>query len=250
MEFAVICPEDLLEHFGRRTKYHLVLAQHCDRRKYFQFYYDRARRGDVVLLDNGAYEGSLVAPERLLELTKDLEPTVVVLPDSPGNFITTKEMSLKFLEMLYKYGVKVEKMMVLHGPPGSLPIFEMAYVQACKYADWIGFTRRTMRFGVPGESYINRRAWFAKHLQNEKIWDHSKKHHALGMIGGSVPELHRLASVGFTGCDSSSPVWRGINGYRYGDPWPDIPFSLAGPIYPDIDKAEANLQEVLEACRG
>lgn len=201
-----------------------------------------------MILDNGAYEGQLVEPGRLLDITKALEPTVVILPDSPGNFVTTKDLSLRFLDLLDRDGVKVEKMMVLHGPPGSLPIFEMAYIQACKIADWIGFTRRTMRFGVPGENTLNRRAWFAKYLQEEKIWDYSKKHHALGMIGGAVPELQRLRSVGFTGCDSSSPVWRGINGYRYGDPWPDIPFSIISPTYPDIEKAEENLKEVLEVC--
>ena len=201
-------------------------------------------------MDNGAYEGERMSEAKLLEVTKMLEPTAVVLPDSPGNYLTTKALSMRFAELLEKEGMKTEKLVVLHAPRGQLAIFELAYRQATLYADWIGFSRLTMKYGVPGETFLNRRSWFAKHLQHEGFWDWSKNHHALGMLGGAVPELHRLHHVGFKGCDSSSPVWRGLNGYRYGDPWSDIPFSLRGPDYPDLERAEANLKEVLEACQG
>lgn len=78
------------------------------------------------------------------------------------------------------------------------------------------------------------------------------KHHAFGMNAGSLTELPTLNSLGVYSCDSSAPVWRGLQGRSLHDSWADIPFdpdfAYVGTQYQEL--ADTNLQEVMRACRS
>lgn len=205
-------------------------------------------------MDNGAYEGEQLDEFDLLEAMHLLSPNVVVLPDDPGNMLSTLRKSESFLNRLQreKYGA-VSTMTVVHAIDGHLRGFELCYKLAKEFSDWIGFSRLTKSFGLPNESRLDRRSKFVYHLQQKGLWSPSHHHHALGM-NGYVDELRRLSRLGIESVDSSSPVWRGLLGYSFEDKWPDVPLDmeLAGVDrrYLHAELAERNLQEVMEACRG
>lgn len=98
----------------------------------------------------------------------------------------------------------------------------------------------------------NQRADFARVLQSHKLWRPELKHHALGMLDGRVSELPELAALGFEGCDSSAPLWRGLLGYGMADEWPNYAYDPeAGQFAANgMQLAESNLQLVLSACQA
>jgi len=65
-----------------RLTYHLVLAQYLlEDTQYAEFYKERSRRGDFIMMDNGAAEGSLLTSKQLYDAMQMLHVDEVVLPD-------------------------------------------------------------------------------------------------------------------------------------------------------------------------
>jgi len=223
----------------------MALAQYLCNKDYFKFFYEKKQKGDTVILDNGAYEESAIHFSELARWVTELRPSVVVLPDVPGNFEKTIQRSHNYLD---SFGLPhgTEGMMVLHAKDGALAHFEVAY-NLCP-VKWIGFSRLTKRYsGDPG--YL-RRVHFAKWLKEQSVWRSDLTHHALGMLNGEVAELRHLALAGFHSCDSSAPIWRGLHGYTLTDTdWPNFEFDPTGIGDPEL-LAEVNLTQVLEACNG
>lgn len=249
MEFCPIVPIAYLEQFGLRTRHHMALAQWILRdRKYLEFFRGRVAAGDTVIMDNGAYEGEQLDNFDLLEAMRLLQPTVVVLPDSPGELLVTLRKSETFLNLLRKRHFRTNTMTVVHALDGNLQGFEFAYKMAGELSEWIGFSRLTKRYGTPLENQLDRRPKFIMHLKQKGLWYGGRHHHALGM-NGYVDELRRLKGIGIRSLDSSSPVWRGLLGFGFDDLWPDVPLNMK-PSYSPLNssKAEANLKLVMEAC--
>lgn len=273
MHFCVIAPTRELDRYGRRSTTQLCLAQYArgsdpDSRAYFEWYHRRAREGDTVILDNGAYEQAQWNPDAYLQLVHELRPQVVTLPDKVGNWAETVYMIRDFAGACRRNGPDrgmetAEHMIVVQQHPEA-SLFEWASVyhhlvtdQLC---DWIAFPR------ILGE----RRIELIEGLHTTgagMVWSSDIKHHAFGMNAGSLDELPKLNSLGIYSCDSSAPVWRGLCGYHLNGEqegglalWPDIPFNPHEARLEDmVDSLEAlqrrqladrNLAEVLNACQS
>lgn len=221
----------------------MALVQYLRIEEYYNFFAKKLKAGETVILDNGAYEGNQIGGALLAKWTNQLRPSVVVLPDKPGDFVQTIHNSINFLNCFFLPS-HTEAMTVLHAPDGDLKAFEVAYANV--QTGWVGFSRLTKRYAW-GTS--TRREFFAHHLQDTKQWRPELVHHALGMLDGEVKELPGLTKAGFHSCDSSAPIWRGLHGYSLTDKWLKYEFQPnASDEVCNWTQAEANLTEVLKAC--
>lgn len=225
----------------------MALAQYLGNKKYYEFFARKVEDEEVVILDNGAYEGHKTRPIELATWATRLRPTVVVLPDVPGDALKTYRESMNYLD---KFGVPTEAMLVLQAPDGDTDLFARLY-EDCPVG-WVGFPKRTRYYGE-GNGHLkhpDQRWSFMQYLKESELYRAELKHHALGMLDGNVAELRYLAANGFTSCDSSAPIWRGLHGYYLSDPnWGKWQFDPECP--PDINnlvRAGKNLDTVLEAC--
>lgn len=248
MRFCPIAPTAYLERYAGRSNTHLVLAQLAGSDpRYFEYYRGRVQAGDVVILDNGAYEGKLVDTKELMRISEELEPTVLVVPDKIGDYNESQRLMEDFYNLFYAdFSAYAPQLMLTLQQDAGADIFTWAaqYVEYRTMAQWIGLPR------VLGWA----RPQLIHGLQILGLWDGTVKHHALGMNAGSLDELKKLAELGVYSCDSSAPVWRGLNGFGLDSTtlWPDFPFDAAfeagGPDVEDL--ADFNLTKVLHICNS
>ena len=201
-----------------------------------------------MILDNGAYEGVPIRAAQLSAIVNALRPSVVVLPDEPNDFVKTFRKSFNYLEE-HPLPHGVEGMFVLHAEAGKLEHFELAYELAP--TKWIGFSRLTKSYS--GKFFNDTRAQMLMHLKQRGLYRDDRVHHALGMKDGSLVELQDCKRAGFHSCDSSSPIWRGLNGYLLGDRtnWPNYEMDPEAPFNGvEPHQARENLKAVLEVCNG
>jgi hypothetical protein len=261
MQFCPITPIEWLDMFGRFTDTHMVLGQFCNISKYNTYYRKATEHGQVVILDNGAYETTPMNFKDLLQIIRFMKPTYYVLPDEPNTFRDSNEMSMEFLKFAKDQGGTGESkpLWVVHAEDGDLPSFINSYQLGIHYAAGICLSRLTNHYGLSNEVSPLRRVQFLNHLKTLKHYPQSGKYiHCLGMLNGSLRELSSLHDLGVTSIDSSAPVWRGLMGYTLDQPWPDFPFSLKPAVIATAlmenqrprgeYTAEHNLKEVLAAC--
>jgi len=252
MKFCPIIPTGAFQRFSKASDHWMALAQYLHISEYRQFFQKKLADGEVVILDNGAYEDTPMPMTQLNYWTLELKPSVLVLPDVPGKCLNTLVAAGSYLR---DFGLPhgTEGMMVLHAQDGKLEHFIAAY-ELCP-VEWVGFSRLTKSFDAELSAEVtwhDQRVAFANILRERGLWRRELKHHALGMLSGDVTELTKLSYVGFHSCDSSAPVWRGLHGYSTNDPtWPNYAFEpLAPPEANNFDLAEQNLAVVLSACHG
>ena len=97
MKCALVSPTDLLTHIQPFSHYHLVLTHKVIyERAYQEFYRERSKAGDFIILDNSAIEkGGRSTPLKDVVLAAVLiKPSVVVLPD----YLFDSKRTLKELE--------------------------------------------------------------------------------------------------------------------------------------------------------
>ncbi len=237
MRFAPIAPISVAGLFN--THIHLVLEKFLREPAYVEYYKKRKFYGDMILLDNNAYEQSYSVADRALHCAIELmNPDYFFLPDVIGDTRETLRRSKRFWEDL-DTGIRKNAIGVVQGNVNKEVMY--CYDTFADYLDCIAIPRHL--------GY--RRVAIAAELHDQKRWSERCMHWALGMNAGSISELSLLHELGFMGCDSSAPVWRGLNGYYLNEKWPDPPFD---PFRTDfgkaaIEKAKFNLSEVLQACK-
>lgn len=80
-------------YMEKDNDYHLCLAHLLAHKEYADFFRERARHGDQVIMDNGVVETGLPMPWSLLkELADDVEATDLILPDKLYDSRATLEM--------------------------------------------------------------------------------------------------------------------------------------------------------------
>jgi hypothetical protein len=185
---------------------------------YTRFYKRMADRGDFIIMDNGAFElGQSYAPEKLIELGTKCGAQVIVLPDYPGSCGAVTIAAAK------EWGPEIRDagfgtMFVPQSRQGDLEDWISSYGWASENSDIdiIGMSILGIPNALPHIPAAFARVVMVKLLQNDNIFNHTKYHHFLGLNAGPNIEIPSLLLMGaLDTCDSSNPVWCGINGITY-----------------------------------
>lgn len=208
-QFCFIAPGALLDRYASHSKTHLVLPQ-VENKQYVEFYQRKRREGDLILLDNGAYEG-VRDWSLLLEGIHRYNPHVVALPDfllQDGE--RTFEAARAFLGEQKEVFPHTKWMYIPQSTPGdkrgwykwmNIGIKELK-------PDWIGIPRALATDISTGPN-----AWLERANAVEQLTMRGIKTHCLGMVNGNLKELEHLFWEGACSVDNSSAIWRGIHNY-------------------------------------
>lgn len=254
MNFCAIGPLATADIFKHHS-HHMALAQYLYDEDYFNFMVSRKLEGKFVVLDSGVYENAAVDNRQLLYWCEKLGPSAVVLPDKPHDQAETLKRSLAFAQLLDNSGLQhIGKWKVLHAAKGELSQFTQSYIYDSRLFDGVCFSRLTESYGSAIVSGADcSRVNFIKYLKEQRFWNPSAYHHALGMLNGSTNELSQLRDAEINSCDSSAPIWRPLNqGYGLQDKPSsfNIPFDPFWNSVPsnNLEVADRIFKEVVKLC--
>lgn len=212
MNVALICPPALLKKYGTKTRYHLALPDLCHQARYRDFYLDRARAGDWIILDNGAAEDVAFGPKHLLTIADMIQANEVVVPDTLFEAEETIAQAMAFSRF-----ARPE-----HESTGK----EIRYVGVLQGRDLQDFMKCLLAYlELPALSYIstialprlmnheNRYARIAmvEYIRDQKI-HLSKDIHCLGSTPNFLDEVKQLTMYPVRGIDTSIPISLGLQG--------------------------------------
>jgi hypothetical protein len=106
------------DYMALRSNFHLVLPQYLKYERFIQTYNQAALRGDYIVLDNGAAEGTGIMGNdgsELMRAAKILCANEIVVPDVLGNRMATQEAVFDFIRHCTPEAAKAKKMAVAHG---------------------------------------------------------------------------------------------------------------------------------------
>lgn len=217
-QFCIITPTAYLESYATQSRTHLVLAHLVDIDDvYAAFYKQRSEAGDRIIMDNGAFElGESYAPDMLVELGKKCGAHALVLPDYPfKKSIETIRAAEKLIPFVKDAGFAT--FFVPQSETGDLDDWINAYIWASTNPDIdiIGMSILGVPNAIPHVPTQYARVVMTQMLVQQGILA-KKHHHYLGLNAGPNVEIPALLSMGaLQTCDSSNPVWCGINGIVY-----------------------------------
>lgn len=229
ISFGYICPIEFLDKFvPEESRFHLILAHLLRHPKYVEFYNKKADRGDMIILDNSAFEfGKPIETDELLELidTSGIRPTHVVAPDYPcQHWRKTYESAVSFIEELDKRN-RLDDFKVMAVPQSEVGMYSdwchcYCALNELQFVDVIGMSI----LGIPnafqsitGTTDIATNRIYASLFLKNQGFVTDKWHHYLG-LGNGPRELVFQREIGIiNSCDSSSPIWHGMHGISYDD---------------------------------
>lgn len=108
MQHGFIVPVSALEKYATYSNFHLILPHlFAEYPAYKEFYQDRIKEGDHVLLDNSIFElGTSFNPRTMLELGEEMQVTELSAPEYLGNAEKTLRLVYEFLELRESTGMK------------------------------------------------------------------------------------------------------------------------------------------------
>jgi hypothetical protein len=246
MKLAIIPPVRYLEEFS--TNYHLVLAHiYKTNLKYRAFYLSRRRKGEFIILDNGAAEqGSSIDAQELYRLAIDLKPNVLVCPDALRDYDKTLTLANHFLDE-YAPRIKELDVKLLAVPQGKtegewLKSFE--WFNSDPTIEWLGISKY-----VVGAFQSRVHAMAA-------IEDSMKKHcHLLGMAGTPEDVIQEKRFKFAYSTDTAVPVKLGLQGlslkqYAYKEQMSDDTYFLNPPEIPFTDYRYGWMRKNVDDYKG
>lgn len=226
ISFGYIAPINYLNYIPHKSTFHLCLAHLCTNETYCEFYRAKRERGDLIFMDNSAFElGEGIENERLLDLIDEsgIKPHVIVAPDFPGRpAVKTLNALVKFRTSIenrnYKEDVRI--MGVPQSEIGKHDQWIMCYNEMTSngIADTIGMSILALPNAfcqLTGTTDISHnRLYGSLYLRRMGLYRTSMWHHYLGAGSPSeiqlIPQLQMADSM-----DSSSPIWHGIHNIKY-----------------------------------
>lgn len=218
-QFCIITPTPYLEEYASQSNTHLVLAHIVDNsEEYAEFYRSMSDRGDFLIMDNGAFElGQSYDPGKLIELGHKCGADAIVLPDYPfQDSKKTIDAAITWSPIITDEGFKT--MFVPQSEVGELEDWINCYSWASSNAgiDIIGMSILGIPNALPNIPKSYARVVMTEILHDRGIFDNRKYHHYLGLNSAPNVELPALIkSKSLDSCDSSNPVWCGIQGIQY-----------------------------------
>lgn len=236
-KFGIITPMSYLSGYATQSSFHLVLAHLVDTDEgYADVYKHRSMCGDFIIMDNGAFElGESYAPDELIRLGTRCGADVIVLPDYPlQHHFKTIEASSKLIDKVKDAGFKT--MFVPQSNTGDVE----GWIEAYKWAasnnniDCIGMSILGMPNAIPKVHVGFARVVLTQMLLDRGLFNPAKYHHYLGLqnISLELPSLVRMRVL--NSCDSSNPVWAGLNGHKY-DTTSDSYLSISKKYLREVD---------------
>lgn len=237
IHFGYIAPIEYLDYVPAKAKFHLCLAHLLPNPTYAEFYKKRQAQGDMIFMDNSAFEfGGSIEEDKLLELIEagGFTPDVIVAPDYPGQKASkTLNSTRKFIKTLEREGIDSLVMGVPQSVIGNWNGWIDAFDQMQDITPVIGLSilgipnAAQSQTGTKDISY--NRLWAMDQLKSADGWGSDGIwYHALG--AGSPSEFRLQASrtrslygydfngsVAIHSLDTSSPIWHGILGIKYDD---------------------------------
>lgn len=234
VHFGYIAPIEYLDFVPKKAKFHLCLAHLLPNPTYAEFYKKRQEQGDLIFMDNSAFEfGGSIEEDKLLELIAagGFTPNVIVAPDYPGQKASKTILSTKkFIKTLEREGIKSMVMGVPQSVVGDWKGWLDAFDHMQSLTGVIGLSI----LGIPNAAQSQtgtkdityNRLWAMDQIQACDGWTHDGVwYHALG--AGSPSEFRMQAErtrnindhdrVAIHSLDTSSPIWHGILGIKYDD---------------------------------
>lgn len=219
-QFCIIAPTAYLNHYATQSRTHLVLAHLVDvDDAYAAFYKARSDAGDRLIMDNGAFElGESYEPNKLVALGHKCGAHAIVLPDYPFQpAAKTVEAAEKLIPQVV--GAGFATFFVPQSQTGQLDDWATAYQWAARNPD-IDIIGMSI-LGVPN-AIPHIPTQYARVVMTQLLIDRGiladKHHHYLGLNSGPNVEIPALLKMGaLDTCDSSNPVWCGLNGIRYNE---------------------------------
>lgn len=252
MKFCVISPVAGLYRYAALSNIHLVLA-HVNDIRYMEFYRQRRKAGDTIILDNGAYEeGESVSDTQLINAVEFYNPQWLVCPDKLFcHWEKTYGMTKDFLDRYQNYmaGRDIKFMAIPQTTRGDILSWAEGMLRICDELpiDGIGLPRALVTHYYPDpRTRINACRFVKSRYPHLYI-------HAFGMANGDPEELKGLEKEGCDSCDSSAPVWRAWSmNYGLDDYHRELWDKMGGPCRFDaplpisiqyLNRIEANLKE-------
>lgn len=205
-QFCFIGPGSMLNRYATASHTHLVLP-HVLNADYLEFYTRKRKEGDILIMDNGVYEGAFDHPQ-FMEAVDYFRPQIAVLPDAlMEDGEKTFEMAHAFLQSYAHYFPATKWMYVPQSTPGDLHGYMRwmnKFLKEHKEVRWVGIPRALATDIAKGPN-----AKWARVDLVEELTMRGYQTHALGMANGDLEELDRLAWEGVCSCDSSCAIWRG-----------------------------------------
>jgi hypothetical protein len=216
--FCIITPTTYLEEYASQSETHLVLAHIVDTNPtYADFYKRMSDRGDRVIMDCSAFElGESYEPSKLIDLGHLCHADALVLPDYPGQrAIVTIRAGGKLSAEFKSEGFST--FFVPQSEVGDLEDWICAYAWAAENPDIdiIGMSILGIPNALPHVPKLYARVVMTQILQDRGIFA-DKFHHYLGLNSAPNVEIPTLILMdALNSCDSSGPVWAGIQGIKY-----------------------------------
>lgn len=220
VKYGYISPVKYQHLIPESANFHLILAHLLDNKEYVEFYKEKIKRGDTVILDNSAFEFKrALSAEEIFKFIDDsgIQPTYVVAPDYPyEHWEITLESTLDFIERVRDTDYKV--MAVPQSKKGDWKGWIECYKNMAANDD-ISIIGMSI-LGIPNafcsltgtDDIAFNRIFATNYLLEHGIADKSKWHHYLG-LGGGPREILIQRQLGLMDSnDSSSPFWHGYLG--------------------------------------
>jgi hypothetical protein len=217
--FCIIAPTAYCEEYASQSNTHLCLAHIAKYdEQYADFYRRMSDRGDYVICDNGAFElGHSYDPAYLVELGKKVGAKALVLPDYPGQSAQkTIDAANQYAAVFKDAGF--DTFFVPQSEVGDLEDWVSSYVWGATNPeiDIIGISILNIPNALPNIPAAYARVVMTQLLIDRDLFNFDKFHHYLGLNAAPSVEIPALIKMNaLDTCDSSNPVWCGINNIKY-----------------------------------
>lgn len=242
MNVAFIQPPKWTHITGPLSNTHMVLGHIYEVNEAYRNYYkERAAEGDIILLDNSAYElGTGISDQRFFDMIQDLNPNYIFLPDVRFDEEATIEATEAFVDAFPADLAKPEFLCVPQGNDFESVLDCYLYFSETYYCDGFGLYEE-----IGDVTDLGDRSDFCKYLEDQHLVDFSKYYHMLGM----EEDLHKLVDLAkfdwISSIDSVKPIVYGMNGIPVADsgyvPYPHRPIDYFDR---DVDENTVDLVEV------
>lgn len=229
MDFYVIPPLSASKLMNEADRFfclaHLYVNE--ENEAYRTFFQEKVKEGAWVTLDNGAAESSLVTPEVLLEVCKELMPSEVIAPDVIGDGAQTMTNATRFYGMLQGAGLE-EKIELFFCPQGKdYEEWLMAYKWALteKYITTIGWSKIAIP-AIMNNASNDELIMESRHQLCEKLEELGTQHNddaqfyfpkPIHLLGAGDPREFSFYSdrPAFRSNDSCFSIWAAMNGFKW-----------------------------------